>query len=192
LNVASGASRGVSVRFVGALWALLAAAFTAVALIDDPRGDFHDPSTGLVWQGAAVLYVGWFFAGWIVSCVILLTVKLISRHRGPGLARMTGEGGGSMPATERRRWLGKGGRATLVALMLLWLSLAVFASCAAVDHNPQGEFWDIETGAIHFNAVLVIFGSWMAAGFGGTLAVFALIAVVLRGADWLDDKLGTR
>lgn len=68
----------------------------------------------------------------------------------------------------------KGKFKLLVALLALGPSFALgaFMTHAAWTHNPQGEFFNVETGELEFFALGTVFFSWFVAGI---LSLFALI-----------------
>jgi len=68
----------------------------------------------------------------------------------------------------------KGKFKLLVALLAFGLSFGLGASMtlAAWTHNPQGEFFNTETGELEFFALGTVFFSWFVASI---LASFALI-----------------
>ena len=64
-----------------------------------------------------------------------------------------------------RHWRGR--LRALVALLALGLSFALGASMtlAAWTHNPQGEFFNTETGELEFFALGTVFLSWFVAAY---------------------------
>jgi hypothetical protein len=58
------------------------------------------------------------------------------------------------------------------------------ATYAAFHHNPQEEFFDIETGRIHLDTAAPVFLSWLAvaslATFFVEIAIYGVAALLVR------------
>ena len=76
----------------------------------------------------------------------------------------------------------------VVALAFVVFGLIVGGAMmqAAWDHNPQGEYWDYETGEIHWGNWLPIGIVWFTVT-GGAAGLYFLTVQVLRW--WRERKL---
>ena len=78
----------------------------------------------------------------------------------------------------------------LIALLTLGLPFAHGASMtlAAWTHNPQGEFFNVETGELEFFALGAVFFSWFVAGILSLFALILSIYFVVNCARYLWKK----
>ena len=79
----------------------------------------------------------------------------------------------------------------LAAAILVALTAGAFATYAAWEHNPQGEFHEVDaagTTIVHWIDLLLVGGSW----FGLTLGALCLGGLILIGVGSLLRRLMTR
>jgi hypothetical protein len=118
---------------------------------------------------------GWLAAGWAVSALLLWGVARLWRPRPRRNA--------AQPASARTGCAG----GVLLGLFVLCATIAGLLAYVGIQHNPQDQFRDSETGALHLHAVMGLFG-------GNMLVLFlpcTAIALLVWAGGLLDKRLGT-
>ena len=66
------------------------------------------------------------------------------------------------------------------AALLAGVAAGTALMFAAFDHNPQGEFWDPQTGEIVYGPTLLVFFAWFVVAFTYVFAAGSAVYVVFR------------
>lgn len=73
----------------------------------------------------------------------------------------------------------------VIVSMGVGLSLGIWMCVVALDHNPQGEFRDLQTGAVHWDSLGPIIAFWGIAGAATTAFLLLLSWGLLRGLGFV-------